>query len=68
MRQQADNSEKELAYLEWPEEQVGGDRRCFRRNQPGLNICLDFHGDPVQAQLVVFPMATTIWPSGTENP
>jgi hypothetical protein len=50
----ADNAEKEIAYLDWPVEQAGGDKRCFRWEQPGSNICLDFHGDPATAQLAVF--------------
>jgi hypothetical protein len=54
MRQQPDNPEKRSTYLDWPEEQAGGDTGCFRWNQPGSNICLDFHGDPVRAPLVVF--------------
>jgi len=54
MTQQADNSEKEPAYLDWPEEQTGENPHCFRWNQPGSNICLDFHGDPANAELVVF--------------
>lgn len=54
MTQKAGNSEKELAYLDWPEEQAGGDAHYFRWNQPVSNICLDFHGDPAQSQLVVF--------------
>ena len=53
MIQQTDNSEKEPAYLDWPEEQTGENAHCFRWNQPGSNICLDFHGDPANAELVV---------------
>ena len=54
MTQQEYSSEKDMFYLDWPEEQAGGDSRYFRWLQPASNICLDFHGDPVQAQLVVF--------------
>ncbi|MBU4463387.1 MAG: substrate-binding domain-containing protein [Proteobacteria bacterium] len=54
MTQQANNFEKDMYYLDWPEEQAGGDNHFFRWFQPGSNICLDFHGDPVNAQLVVF--------------
>lgn len=42
------------AHLDWPEEQAGGDPRFFRWFQTDSNICLDFHGDPVKARLVVF--------------
>ena len=54
MTQQADNSEKEPAYLDWPDELTGENTPSFRWSQPVSNICLDFHGDPVQAQLAVF--------------
>jgi len=54
MTQQTDNSEKDMYCLDWPEEQAGADNHFFHWVQPGSNICLDFHGDPVQAQLVVF--------------
>lgn len=40
--------------LDWPEEQVGSDNHFSRWFQPGSNFCLDFHGDPLSAQLVVF--------------
>ncbi|MDF1590705.1 MAG: substrate-binding domain-containing protein [Desulfobacterales bacterium] len=53
MIQQTDNPEKEPAYLDWPEENTGENRQCFHWNQPGSNICLDFHGDPANAELVV---------------
>lgn len=43
-----------MPYLDWPEELAGGDTHYSRWLQPGSNICLDFHGDPVRAQLVVF--------------
>ena len=54
MTNQTNSFEGDLVYLDWPEEQVGVDAKYFRWAQPGSNICLDFHGDPVQAQLVVF--------------
>lgn len=54
MTQQAYKSEKESTCLDWPVEQTGVDTRYSRWFQQGSNICLDFHGDPVQAQLVVF--------------
>ena len=54
MTNQTNSFEGDLVYLDWPEEQAGGDTQYFRWAQPGSNICLDFHGDPVQAQLVVF--------------
>ena len=40
--------------LDWPAEQAGGDARHQRWFEPGSNICLDFHGDPAAAPLVVF--------------
>lgn len=42
-----------MNYLDWPEELVSGTTEAFRWLQPASNICLDFHGDPVSAQLVV---------------
>lgn len=45
---------KGSSYLDWPEELAGGDTDSFRWSEPGSNLCLDFHGDPVNAQLVVF--------------
>ena len=54
MTRQANSSEKDIFYLNWPEEQACGETPYFRWDQPGSNICLDFHGDPVNAQLVVF--------------
>jgi len=54
MIQQTENSEKEPVDLDWPEEQADNDNPFPRWFQPGSNICLDFHGDPVSAQLVVF--------------
>ena len=41
-----------MDYLEWPNERIGDDR-FHSWFHPGSNICLDFHGDPVNAQLVV---------------
>ncbi len=44
-----------MGKLLWPEESARaarGDEPRFA--QPGSNICLDFHGDPAHAQLVVF--------------
>lgn len=42
-------------YLKWPVEASQGDAvKGFRWQQPGSNLCLDFHGNPVTAQLVVF--------------
>lgn len=46
-----------MASLPWPDELAGwapagvGESRFV---QPGSNICLDFHGDPLRARLVVF--------------
>ena len=44
-----------MASLNWPDETAGttdgGDARLV---QPGSNVCLDFHGDPRRARLVVF--------------
>ncbi len=42
------------SYLAWPEEYAGSrsDFTCW--SHPGSNLSLDFHGDPVEAQLVVF--------------
>ncbi len=54
MTQQIYRPEKDIFYLDWPEERAGGDTQYCRWLQPASNICLDFHGDPVQAQLVVF--------------
>ncbi len=33
---------------------MGGAVKGFRWQQPGSNLCLDFHGNPVTAQLVVY--------------
>ena len=52
--QPSDSREKDTFYLDWPEEQAGDGKLFSRWAQPGSNICLDFHGDPVNAQLVVF--------------
>lgn len=41
-------------YLSWPEENSGSCSDFFRWSHPGSNLCLDFHGDPAKAQLVVF--------------
>jgi len=65
MTQQTDNSEKDMYCLDWPEEQAGADNHFFHWVQPGSNICLDFHGDPVQAQLVVFSDGNHLWLLGT---
>lgn len=54
MTQPSNSVAKDMFYLNWPEEQAGGDNHFSRWFQPGSNICLDFHGDPVNAQLVVF--------------
>lgn len=40
--------------LDWPEERAAEDERYPRWCVPGSNICLDFHGDPARANLVVF--------------
>ena len=62
MTERSHNPEKDRYYLDWPEEQVGEDTRYFRWLQPGSNICLDFHGDPVKAQLVVFSDGNLVRP------
>jgi len=54
LEMQSDNPGKDNSYLDWPEETPGGERASFRWSQPGSNICLDFHGNPVNARLVVF--------------
>lgn len=46
-----------MASLPWPDEFAGAapvDVAESRFAQPGSNLCLDFHGDPVRARLVVF--------------
>lgn len=41
--------------LNWPVEgSQAGDSNSNQWNQAGSNICLDFHGDPLAAKLVVF--------------
>jgi hypothetical protein len=40
--------------LDWPAERAGDAGAAPRWAQPGSNLALDFHGDPVRAQLVVF--------------
>ena len=40
--------------LDWPLEAALDSDADGRWSQPGSNICLDFHGDPIKAQLVVF--------------
>ena len=41
--------------LTWPVETCSADtNHAFHWNQPTSNLCLDFHGDPVSANLVVF--------------
>ena len=45
---------QDRSYLDWPEERAGEARSSFHWKQPGSNICLDFHGDPARAGLVVF--------------
>jgi len=54
MTQQSGRPGNNMVYLDWPEELVGSDKHFFRWFHPGSNICLDFHGDPTRAQLVVF--------------
>jgi len=42
-------------YLKWPIEASQGEAvNGFRWQQAGSNLCLDFHGNPVTAKLVVF--------------
>jgi hypothetical protein len=41
-------------YLDWPLEATRPSEPGQRWSQPQSNICLDFHGDPVTAGLVVF--------------
>lgn len=40
--------------LKWPLEQARPAPSAYAWSQPLSNICLDFHGDPVKAPLVVF--------------
>ena len=43
-----------MASLDWPDEAAGPtDGGETRLVQPGSNVCLDFHGDPLRARLVV---------------
>lgn len=43
-----------MASLNWPDETAGPiDGGELRLVQPGSNVCLDFHGDPLRARLVV---------------
>lgn len=42
-----------MASLPWPRETAGPDDASPGFAQPGSNICLDFHGDPLRAGLVV---------------
>lgn len=43
-----------MASLSWPDEAAGPtDGGEARLVQPGSNVCLDFHGDPLRARLVV---------------
>ena len=48
------SSMKPAARLEWPEELAGSGTELLRWEQPGSNISLDYHGDPVKAELVVY--------------
>lgn len=41
-------------YLDWPEETCNETTQYPHWVHAGSNICLDFHGDPAQSQLVVF--------------
>jgi len=43
-----------MAMLAWPEERAVADVRAATFSQPRSNVCLDFHGDPCAARLVVF--------------
>lgn len=44
-----------MANLDWPDETAGTtDGGEARLVQPGSNVCMDFHGDPLRARLVVF--------------
>lgn len=42
-----------MSGLQWPDERVRRDQVPVFA-QPASNLCLDFHGDPVRAKLVVF--------------
>lgn len=48
------SSSRHSPRLKWPEEQVFPEEPGISWYEPGSNICLDFHGDPANAQLVVF--------------
>lgn len=42
-------------HLNWPIEASNNNlNQSFRWQQPGCNQCLDFHGDPIKAKLVVY--------------
>ncbi len=43
-----------MSYLDWPVEVCSEEIQYSRWVQPASNICLDFHGNPAKAQLVVF--------------
>lgn len=43
-----------MAVLNWPDETVHPTNAAARFAHAGSNICLDFHGDPARAQLVLF--------------
>lgn len=43
-----------MTSLDWPREVADPGRDAFGWAHPGSNICLDFHGDPLRARLVVF--------------
>ncbi|MFP4397783.1 MAG: molybdate ABC transporter substrate-binding protein [Desulfonatronovibrio sp.] len=43
-----------MPYLDWPEETVSRRDRFEPWYEQSSNICLDFHGDPADADLVVF--------------
>ena len=43
-----------MTTLRWPDETLRPTRADARFSQAGSNICLDFHGDPAGAELVVF--------------
>ena len=43
-----------MTYLEWPEERVSRKDHFESWFVHGSNICLDFHGDPARADLIVF--------------
>jgi len=40
--------------LNWPKEGTFAEDACPEWHSPGSNICLDFHGDPARADMVVF--------------